>query len=108
MACVLHPRARAARNTMMDGRRYFKEQERRLNIEDLPPDEVRDRPVEKLERGSEDSRVGGRLVHHDLKRLSAEETARRQVRSEVFLTQPVKHFPAEESAAVPPPHPRKT
>jgi hypothetical protein len=103
MPSILEMRAqRGARDKLMDGRRYFEERERQLDIADLPPDEVQDRPLaENLETGSPESRVGGRIAHRDLKHLSREETAQRRERSESFLTQPPKQFPAEEAGSTP-------
>jgi hypothetical protein len=105
MSSIQEMRAqRGARNKLMDGRRYFEERERGLDIADLPADEVQDRPpAENLETGSAVSRVGGRIAHRDLKRLSPEETAERRERSESFLTQPPKRFPAEEARSIAPP-----
>jgi hypothetical protein len=82
----------------MNGRRYFEEWENRLAIAGLDPASVQeDLPPLSVEPGPSESRVGGQITR-DLKRLTPEEIAERRERSESFLKQPIKHFPAEEAA----------
>lgn len=97
MSPTLQRRVRGVQHRLMNGRRYFQERERSLDIEGLPPDEVQEKAQGDLQQGEPESRVGGRIAHRDLKRLSPEEIAVRRERSESFLTRPVKHFPAEEA-----------
>jgi hypothetical protein len=69
-----------------------------MRIAGLDPEAIREAlPESDLPPGPRSSRVGGSIAT-DLKRLSAEETAERRRRSEAFLHEPVKHFPAEEAA----------
>ena len=83
----------------MSGRAYFEELERKLNIDGLDPEAVREAEHTKpgLKRGTAESRVGGRITR-DLKRLSPEETEERRERSEAFLRQPAREVPGEQPA----------
>jgi hypothetical protein len=88
----------AASPSAVNGREYFRSKERELRIENLDPASVQESEnLGGLKRGIRKSRVGGRIAT-DLKHLSSEETAARQQRSESFLSQPPKYFPADDAA----------
>jgi len=86
----------------VNGRAYFRHAEQELEIQDLDPVAVRTElePLD-LNKGPNKSRVGGNIAHN-LKQLSAEDEDERRQRTERFLKQPDKHFPAEEEKRQPP------
>lgn len=81
----------------VNGRRYFAEWARRLNLDSLDPDAVQNLPSADLKTGPTASRRGGKVMI-DLIRLSPEEIAERRRLSEEFLKQPVEHVPAEDES----------
>lgn len=86
------------RRRAMNGRSYFEELERQMRIADLDPATIQEElPSLDLPPGPRTSRVGGSIAT-DLKRLTAEETEERRARSEAFLHEPIKTFPAEDAA----------
>src|SRR4051812_12138401 len=94
------PAERGRRRRPMNGRAYFEELERKLHIDGLDPEAVRDAEQTKppLKRGTEKSRVGGRITQ-DLKRLTPAEVEERRARSEAFLRQPAREVPGEQPEA---------
>jgi hypothetical protein len=102
MGILKRSRRNAAGEIHVNGREYFRRAERELRIENLDPAAIRkDLEPLALRDGSARSRVGGSIAHN-LKCLSPEGAAERRRRSERFLKQPDKHFPAEEEQPQPP------
>lgn len=81
----------------MSGRDYFGQRSRDLQIDRLDPSQIVHMDPLDLQRGTAESRMGGRITR-DLKRLSAEETAEQRRKSEELLGQPERHFAAEDQA----------
>jgi len=82
----------------VNGRAYFRQAAREMEIAGLDPDAIQALPSMESKHGSRKSRVGGRIAW-DLKHLSEQETRERAKRSEEFLHRKPVVFAAEERPA---------